>query len=114
MLGCRAMGTSPLLALAPEMHRQFGLFTTAQARHRGVRGWELTGLLAAGELERLLRGVYGSVLHPDSADRRWMAVQLAGGDRVAISHRAAAHLHGLQYTGTRERPDLEVSVRRGA
>lgn len=108
------MGSSPLLALAPDLHRQFGLFTTAQASGRGVEGWQLTGLLAAGEIERHYRGVYGSVLHPDSPDRRWMAVQLAGADRVVLSHRAAAHLHGLQYTGTRERPDLEVSVRRGA
>lgn len=114
MLGCAGMGTSPLLSLAPELHRQFGLFTTAQARVRGVPAWQLTGLLGAGELERHFQGVYGSVLHPDSADRRWMAVQLAGGDRVVISHRAAAHLHGLQYTGTRVRPDLEISVRRGA
>lgn len=108
------MGISPLLPLAPELHRQFGVFTSAQARARGVPGWQLTGLLGAGELERLFQGVYASVLHPDSPDRRWMAVQLAGGDRVVISHRAAAHLHGLQYTGTRTRPDLEISVRRGA
>lgn len=108
------MGTSPLLALAPELRRQFGLFTTDQARDRGLAGPRLTELLGAGELERPFRGVYGSVLHPDSADRRWMAVQLAGGERIVISHRAAAYLHELQYTGTRSRPDLEISVRRGA
>lgn len=108
------MKTSPLLALAPVLRRQFGVFTVDQARDVGVPAWLLSELCGKGELERLYRGVYGSVLHPDGADRRWMAAQLAGGDRVVISHLAAAHLHGLQYTGTRRRPDLELSTRRGA
>ncbi|MBW3621147.1 MAG: type IV toxin-antitoxin system AbiEi family antitoxin domain-containing protein [Actinobacteria bacterium] len=108
------MGTSLLFRLAPELRRQFGTFTTRQARDRGVGGPRLTELLRAGEIERLYRSVYGSLLYPDGADRRWMAAQLAGGEHTVISHRAAAHLHGLTYTRTGRRPDLEMSVRRGS
>lgn len=107
------MRPTPLLRLAPILGPQFGVFTSAQARDHGIASWQLTALRRAGEVETLYRGVHASTLFPDGPDRRWLAAQLAGGDRMAISHRAAAFLHELTYTGTRERPGLELVALRG-
>ncbi len=52
---------------------------------------------ATGRLFRIHRGVYalmpGSLL---SREGRWMAAVLACGRGAALSHRSAAHLHGLR------------------
>ncbi|KRQ29540.1 hypothetical protein AOT83_23770 [Mycobacteroides sp. H001] len=58
---------------------QFGLFTAAQARQRGVARYELTRRIAAGDLFRAHHGVYG--FSEDSADmfafEDWAAQWLA-------------------------------------
>lgn len=108
------MSAAALRHLAPLVRRQFGVFTTEQAALVGVERWTLVRMLRAGELERLFHGVYRLTLYPDSWEPRWLAALLAAGEGVAISHAAAAHLLALQHTGTARRPDLELSVPRGA
>lgn len=105
--------TPPYVRLGALLVRQHGIVTAAQARDAGVCRSTLRRMAERGELERRFPGVYASAAFPDSADGRWMALQLAAGPAAAISHAAAAHLLGLQYTGTRERPTLEFTFPRG-
>lgn len=108
------MSAASLRRLAPLARRQFGVFTTSQAEAAGVQRWTLARMVRAGDLERLFQGVYRLTLYPDGWKARWLAPLLAGGDDVVISHAAAAHLLGLQHTGTAKRPELEVSISRDA
>ncbi|MBW3619271.1 MAG: type IV toxin-antitoxin system AbiEi family antitoxin domain-containing protein [Actinobacteria bacterium] len=106
------MSAATLRALAPLARRQFGVFTTSQAATVGVQAWTLTKMVRRGDAVRLFHGVYALTVYPDRWELRWLAALLAVGDRAAISHRAAGHLHGLQHTRTRERPELELTVPR--
>lgn len=104
--------TSRLLPLAPLVQRQFGAFTTEQAREHGLDRRRLSELHRHGEVRRLHRGVYAASLFADTWQQRWMAALLAAGAHAAISHLAAAHLHRLEFTGARQRPDLEIVLPR--
>lgn len=89
------------------------MFTIAQAAKAGVDRSVVTRMRQRREVARLARGVYAAATYPDSWQRRWMAALLAAGDGAVVSHRAAAHLLGLQHTRTAARPDLELTVPRG-
>lgn len=106
------MPTSSLARLTPVLHRQFGVFTTAQATACGLSRPTVLRLVDRDEALRLYRGVYAVTFLPDSWERRWMAGLLASGQDAAISHLAAAWLHGLEHTRTGRRPDLEITVPR--
>lgn len=105
--------TPPYVRLGPVLVRQHGIITSAQAEDAGVCRSTLRRMAGRGELERRFPGVYASAAFPDSADGRWMALQFAAGPDAAISHGAAAHLLGLQYTGTKQRPSPEFTLPRG-
>jgi hypothetical protein len=61
-----------------------------------------------GRLHRIHRGVYALTPRPlVSREGRWMAAVLACGPRAVLSHRSAAHLHGLRPSG-RARIDVLV------
>ncbi len=100
------------LALAPILRKQFGVLTVPQAESAGVSRSTLSRMAGRGELVRLYTGVYGSALYPETWQLRWMARLLAGGEGAAIGGRAAAHLWGLEHTGTRRRPPVELVVPR--
>ena len=91
----------------------------AAQQHGVVAVWQLTGLgytrdqIAArtrtGRLHRRHRCVY-VVGHPKLTLRgRWMAAVLACGPDAALSHRAAATLHGLRRVGS---GDIDVTATR--
>lgn len=105
--------TPPYVRLGPLLVRQHGIITSAQAEDAGVRRSTLRRMAGRGELERRFPGVYASAAFPDSADGRWMALQCTAGEVGAFSHGAAAHLLGLQYTGTKQRPMPELTFPRG-
>lgn len=108
------MSAATLRALAPLARRQFGVFTTSQAATVGVQAWTLTKMVRRGDAARLFHGVYRLTVYPDRWELRWLAALLAVGDHAAVSHRAAAHLHGLQHTRTKDRPGLELTIPRSA
>jgi very-short-patch-repair endonuclease len=110
----RHVSAASLRRLAPLARRQYGVFTTAQAEAMGVERWTLARMTRAGDLERLFQGVYRLTIYPDSWELRWLAALLAAGAGAAVSHAAAAHLLGLQHTGTADRPELELAVPRAA
>lgn len=65
----------------------------------------------AGRLFRIHHGVYALVPRRLlSREGRWLAAVLACGDRAALSHRSAAHLHELRVT-TRSGIDVIVAGR---
>lgn len=97
-----------LVRLTPVLHRRLGLFTAADAEDCDVRPGERSRLVRRGLVERWYVGVYAVVAYPDSWQRRWLAAQLAAGPLAAISHGAAAHLHGLEHVGAGRRPDLAL------
>lgn len=75
--------------------RQHGVVSRQQLLALGLSRYALDRQIAAGRLLRLHRGVY-AVGHAAIGHRgTWMAAALAGGEGAAVSHRAAAALHGL-------------------
>lgn len=104
--------TSTHLVLAPLLRKRFGVFTASQAADVDVAARTLARMVQRGELVRLYQGVYASALYPDTWELRWMAKLLAAGPDAAISGRAAAYLWQLEHTGTRRRPDVELTVPR--
>lgn len=101
-----------LLRLAPFLRAQFGAFTLAQAASVEVGSATVARMRQRGEVVRLARSVYGACAYPDSWQLRWMAALLAMGPNAVVSHLAAAYLHGLEHTGTRRRPEVELTVPR--
>jgi hypothetical protein len=92
--------------LGATQHAVFGL---GQLQALGLTMNVVHKRVAAGQLFRVHRGVYalvpGSLL---SREGWWMAAVLASGPGAALSHRSAAHLHGLRPT-SRERIDVIVA-----
>ena len=92
--------------------RQHGVFALSQLRQRGMTDDGVRKRVRSGRLHRIYRGVYaltpGSLV---SREGRWMAAVLACGPRAALSHRSAAHLHGLRPT---TRAGIDVVVPRPA
>jgi predicted transcriptional regulator of viral defense system len=98
-----------LAASVPQLGAgQHGVFALAQLQALGLTTNAVQKRAAASRLFRIHRGVYalvpGSLL---SREGRWMAAVLASGRGAALSHRSAAHLHGLRAT-SRERIDVIV------
>jgi hypothetical protein len=87
---------------------QHGVLALGQLQSLGLTTNAVQKRAAAGRLFRIHRGVYGLV--PGSLlsrEGRWMAAVLASGRCAALSHRSAAHLHGLRET-SRERIDVII------
>jgi hypothetical protein len=88
--------------------RQHAVVALGQLVALGLNTSAVRKRAAAGRLFRVHRGVYalvpGSLL---SREGWWMAAVLAAGPGAALSHRSAAHLHGLRPT-SRERIDVIV------
>ncbi len=94
--------------LAQLAARQHGIVGLPQLRQLGMTDSGVRKRLHRGRLHRVHRGVYA--LTPRSLVTReglWMAAVLACGPWAALSHRSAAHLHGLRAT-TRAGIDIVV------
>jgi predicted transcriptional regulator of viral defense system len=93
----RAQGSTPPLdaRIAALAGRQHGVVSARQLNALGVERGALAHRLKTGRLHRIHRGTY-AVGHPIlSLKGQFMAVALAAGVGAAISHAAAAYLHGL-------------------
>jgi hypothetical protein len=96
---------APLLQLGVGQH---GVFALRQLQTLGLTSSAVRKRAATGRLFRIHRGVYALVPQPLlSREARWMAAVLAAGRGAALSHRSAAHLHGLRPTN-RGRIDVIV------
>jgi very-short-patch-repair endonuclease len=84
-----------LQAYSPLAERQRGVVTRAQLLASGLSPESIDRRLRNGELASLHQCVYALAGVPDSFERQLIAAVLAGGDRAAASHRAAAFLHGI-------------------
>ena len=62
----------------------------------GVSDDQIDGLVAAGHLQRVFRGVYAVGNPRLTREGRYMAAVLAAGDGAVLSHFAAADLHALR------------------
>jgi very-short-patch-repair endonuclease len=90
-----AIPTKRRTPLAPLAGRQHGCVSTAQLTRLGYNSAAIAEQVAAGRLHRKYRGVY-AVGHPNlSRHGEWMAAVLAAGPGAALSHIAAASLHGI-------------------
>jgi hypothetical protein len=88
--------------------RQYGVFALWQVRATGLTENAVQKRCRAGRLHRIHRGVYALVPRSLlSREGHWLAAVLACGPGAALSHRSAAHLHGLRAT-SRERIDVIV------
>jgi putative AbiEi antitoxin of type IV toxin-antitoxin system len=96
------------LLLADIASSQWGLVTTAQARHVGLTHQQLTRMARSGILQRLKHGVYrlAGVPHDPLAELKaaWLALdpETTAADRLTrtdptgvVSHRSAARVHQL-------------------
>jgi predicted transcriptional regulator of viral defense system len=78
--------------------RQHGVVSALQLRALGIQRGSIAHRLQTGRLHRIHAAVY-AVGHPLlSLKGQFMAATLAAGAGAAISHRSAAHLHGLLAT----------------
>jgi Transcriptional regulator, AbiEi antitoxin/Protein of unknown function (DUF559) len=88
--------------------QQHGVIALGQLQALGFASSAVRKRAGAGRLFRIHRGVYalvpGSLL---SREGWWMAAVLASGHGAVLSHRSAAHLHGLR-PSSRERIDVMV------
>jgi very-short-patch-repair endonuclease len=80
----------PLLAA-----KQLGQFSREQALALGATDGRLHGWLRSDRLVAVARGVYSFPGWPDSWWRRLWCAHLHAGPQSAVSHEAAAALHGL-------------------
>jgi len=71
-------------------------FTARQARVAGLRPADLTRLIAAGRVRRLLHDAYVDALVPDTVELRCEAVALVMPPAAVISRRTAAWLYGFE------------------
>lgn len=85
---------------------QFGLFTAAQARHRGIPGYQLARYARTGRITRVRHGVYSFAGPDGDRGRDWAAQWLAllpeadiearrARPDCIVSHESAAVLRGL-------------------
>ena len=107
-------GTVALIA-----DRQRGLITRAQASSIGLDSDRIQYRLDSGRWTQVHENVYRVGGAPDSVELRRLAAVLAVGPVAAVSHRAAAEMHGLwtlaspvvEITTTRDQsPELDVVV----
>ncbi len=99
--------------LAKVCHRQFGVFTAAQAHDAGIAADGLAALLARGLIMRRARGIYVMSSVADSSEARWLTAQLCHGPSAALSHRTAGSLHGLEHGLPLDAVHLTVPGRSG-
>jgi very-short-patch-repair endonuclease len=93
---------------------QYGVFSRRQALDAGVHASTINRRLASGRWQRVYHSVYRFPGTSRSWHQRLMAALLLMGEDAAVSHRAAAALHGfpgfkpglveLTITGGRRRP----------
>jgi hypothetical protein len=79
-----------------EQHAQLGLISRADMIARNIKSALVSSRLRDGSLVPIYRGVYRFRGAPDSFQQRALALAMYGGPGCAISHFAAAFLHGLQ------------------
>lgn len=80
--------------------RQYGALTAAQARSCGVWPRQVTRLLATGEWQRVVRGVFLVVDVVDDRLRALASAALLAAPRGSVcSHALAAHLWGMRGVG---------------
>lgn len=89
-------------------NRQHGPFSLTQLGALGLSQSAVHKRVKSGRLHRVHRGVY-SVAPPELLSLRgqFMAAVLACGPEAALSHRSAAHLHGLRQTA---RANIDVTT----
>jgi Transcriptional regulator, AbiEi antitoxin len=92
--------------------RQHGVFSLGQLHPLGLTANAVQKRAASGRLFRVHRGVYSLMPTPLlGREARWMAAVLACGAEAALSHRSAAHLHGLRLSS---RSAIDVIVAGGS
>jgi hypothetical protein len=89
--------------------RQHALVTWDQALDRGFTPTTIQRRVELGRWERMQLGVFRVAGAPESYEQRLLAACLAIGPLAAVSHRAAAMLHGLLTFST---PPIEVTTTR--
>ncbi|RLV47650.1 hypothetical protein D9V37_15930 [Nocardioides mangrovicus] len=91
--------------LLEQIREHFGVFTTGDAKLRGLDGKAIAREVRSGTWHRIRRGgfVAGETWRQADAETRHLiraaAIQRSYGDRVAFSHTTAALLHGLDVWG---------------
>lgn len=93
-----------------------GPFTFAQAAAAGASRKRFRRALAAGELRRVLRGVYAVGWAEDSVELRARALALVVRTHQVVCDRTAAWLHGVDVFGLTDKevlPEVEVCALRG-
>ena len=75
--------------------RQHGVITRRQLLDAGWTSSAIDRARRDGRLHGIHRGVYALGHAALSQEGRWMAAVLAAGPGAVLSHRSAAHLHGL-------------------
>jgi very-short-patch-repair endonuclease len=96
------MGGSLVAAVIASAAQQHGLISSAQLARLGVSRHHCRTMLSEGWLVKVAPRVFGIAGSPDSIERRQMSGLLCLGPTAAISHEAAARLHGFD----RSRPDI--------
>lgn len=89
--------TSADEAIAELAERQYGRIARGQLVELGLGRRAIEHRLECGRLRPVCRGIYAVGHHVDSAEARWMAAVLIGGEGAVLSHRSAAGLWGLRY-----------------
>ena len=90
------MTEHPDRAIARRAEQQYGVFTRSQAADQDLTHDEISLRVQNGRWDLLRRGLYLVGGAPDSWRRQLMEAVLAAGERAAVSHRAAAALHGIE------------------
>ena len=90
------MTEHPDRAIARRAEQQYGVFTRTQAADQDLTHDEISLRVQNGRWDLLRRGLYLVGGAPDSWRRQLMEAVLAAGERAAVSHRAAAALHGIE------------------
>lgn len=106
---------------AERARRQWGNLTRRQLEAAGLSSRQIDGMAAGGLLHRRHHGVYAFGHVSPAPEAAWAAALLAAGPGAALSHTAAAALHGLlaprsvaEVTApTQRRGDDRLRVHRG-
>jgi hypothetical protein len=75
--------------------RQYNAVSRRQLRSAGLSDRQIDVRLARGSVVPVHRGVFVLTATPIDATTRFAAALLASGPDAALSHRSAAHLHGM-------------------
>ncbi len=74
---------------------QYGVLSTEQAYADGASAVQIRAQLAAGEWQRLHRGIYRHAAAPAGPEQATLSACLAAGPQAVASHQSAAWLWGL-------------------